>query len=166
MSTGQKSTSTAASTSEPEADPRLYPARPILAASVAVFRDDGRVLVAARTKPPGADVFSLPGGVVEIGETLQEAALRELDEEVGVRARILGFAGHVEVIERDDTGGVRRHFVVNAFAGAWIDGEPTTGPEAAEVRFVAVEDLRTLKTTPGLAGIVARARAVWQESRP
>lgn len=166
MSTGPKSTSTAASTSEPQADPRLYPPRPILAASVAVFRDDGRVLVAARTKPPGPDVFSLPGGVVEIGETLEEAALRELDEEVGVRARILGFAGHVEVIERDDAGAVRRHFVVNAFCGSWVEGEPTTGPEAAEVRFVAVDELAGLKTTPDLAGIVARAHAVWQDKRP
>ena len=156
----------AASTSEPQADTRLYPPRPILAASVAVFRDDGRVLVASRTKPPGPDVFSLPGGVVEIGETLEEAALRELDEEVGVRARILGFAGHVEVIERDEAGAVRRHFVVSAFSGAWIDGEPTTGPEAAEVRFIDPGEIGSLKTRPGLAGIVSRAHAVWRECRP
>ena len=156
----------AASTSEPPADTRLYPPRPILAASVAVFSDDGRVLVASRTKPPGPDVFSLPGGVVEIGETLEEAALRELDEEVGVRARILGFAGHVEVIERDDAGAVRRHFVVSAFCGTWVDGEPTTGPESAEVRFIDPGEIGTLKTTPGLAGIVARAHAVWREHRP
>lgn len=81
-------------------------------------------------------------------------------------ARILGFAGHVEVIERDEAGAVRRHFVVNAFCGTWIDGEPSTGPEAAEVRFVTLDELAGLRTTPGLAGIVSRAHAVWQDNRP
>jgi 8-oxo-dGTP diphosphatase len=79
---------------------RLYPERPILAASVAVFRD-GRVLLAARTAPPYDQVFSLPGGLVEPGESLEQAALRELTEETGVTAGIVGFAGHVEIIERD-----------------------------------------------------------------
>ncbi|MHB2169645.1 NUDIX hydrolase [Alsobacter sp. R-9] len=153
----------AASTSDAAAaDGRLYPPRPILAASVAVFRD-GRVLVASRTKPPADAMFSLPGGVVEIGETLSQAALRELDEEVGVQAEIVGFAGHVEVIERDEAGHVRRHFVVNAFAGRWLAGEPRTGPEAGAVLFIPPAELGRLKTTPGLSGIIERARRVIEE---
>jgi len=154
----------AASTSDPAAgDDRLYPSRPILAASVAVFRD-GRVLVASRTKPPGDAVYSLPGGVVEVGETLAEAALRELAEEVGVRAEVVGFAGHVEVIERDDAGRVARHFVVNAFAARWTGGEPVAGPEAGHTLFVLPGDLDGFPTTPGLAGIVARARATMERA--
>ncbi len=152
----------AASTSDsPAGDGRLYPARPIMAASVAVFRD-GKVLVASRTKPPGDAVFSLPGGVVEVGETLAEAALRELAEEVGVVAEIIGFAGHVEVIEREPDGRVKRHFVVNAFAGRWVAGEPTPGPEAGETFFIAPGEINALRTTPGLAGIVSRACAVME----
>lgn len=155
----------AASTSDTAAgDGRLYPPRPILAASVAVFRD-GRVLVASRTKPPGDAVFSLPGGVVELGETLTEAALRELSEEVGVQADVVGFAGHVEVIERDADGRVARHFVVNAFAARWTGGEPVAGPEAEMPQFVLPGDLAALRTTPGLAGIVERARALVEAPR-
>ena len=75
----------------------------MLAASVAVFRD-GKVLLATRTKPPADQLWSLPGGKVEAGETLEEAALRELDEEVGVTARILGFNRHVEIFGRDAAG--------------------------------------------------------------
>jgi ADP-ribose pyrophosphatase YjhB (NUDIX family) len=135
---------------------RLYPVRPYLAASVAVFRD-GQVLLATRTKPPLPALFSLPGGLVETGETLEEAALRELREEVGVEADIVGFAGHVEVIERDDGQRVRSHFVVNAFAAVWRAGEPAAGPEAGEVCFVHPTRLDELRTTPGLAGIVAKA---------
>lgn len=138
-------------------DGRSYPTRPILAASVAVFRD-GKVLLAARTKPPGPALFSLPGGLVEVGETLQEAALRELDEEVAVKAEIVGFAGHVEVIQRDASGAVERHFVVSAFAGRWVSGEPQTGPEAQAVLFADLAEIGSLNTTPDLGPIVARAR--------
>ncbi|MFO1148750.1 MAG: NUDIX hydrolase [Alsobacter sp.] len=150
----------AASTSEDGGrESRAYPSRPFIAASVAVFRD-GKVLLAARTKPPSPALFSLPGGLVEVGETLEQAALRELMEEVGVDAEILGFAGHVEVIERDADARVRSHFVVNAFAARWLAGEPVVGPEAAEVRFVAPFEAGALATTPGLLRILDRAASI------
>ena len=66
--------------------------------------------------------FSLPGGVVEIGETLTEAALRELYEEVGVEAEIVGFNRHIEPIVREG-GRVRAHFVIASFVGRWTRGE-------------------------------------------
>lgn len=134
---------------------RLYPARPILAASVAVLRA-GRVLLAGRGRPPLEGLYSLPGGLVEPGETLVEAALRELREEVGVEAEILGFVAPVEIIERDGRG-VRRHFVVCAHAARWLSGEPQTGPEAIDVRWVREDEIAALPTTPGLAGILRRA---------
>ena len=140
-------------------DDRTYPARPILAASIAVFRD-GKVLIATRTKPPGAGGWSLPGGLVEPGETIEEAALRELMEEVGVEARIIGFNRHVQRIDRDDEGRVRHHFVVASFVGVWTGGEATTGPEAGEVRWVDPHDLDGLPTTPHLARILARAAEI------
>ena len=62
---------------------RLYPARPIIAASIAVFRE-GKVLLAARKETAANPIYSLPGGLVETGETLREAALRELREETNV----------------------------------------------------------------------------------
>ena len=141
-----------------EIDSRLYPARPILAASVAVFRD-GRVLLASRTKPPGDALFSLPGGLVEPGESLTQAALRELMEEVQVEARILGFNQHVEVVEHDDAGRVRRHFVVANFAALWVSGEPQCGPEAGAVLWADPEKLGGLALTRGLAPVL---RSAWQ----
>ncbi|CAH1648572.1 MAG: NUDIX hydrolase [Chelatococcus sp.] len=143
---------------------RLYPAAPRLAASVAVFRD-GKVLLAARRYPPMADVWSLPGGHVELGETLEAAALRELVEEVGVRATILGFAGHAEVIERDSTG-VKRHFVVAAFAASWQSGEGAAIAEVAAVDWVDPYDLGERAVTPGLRDIVARAALIVERGAP
>lgn len=142
----------------------LSPTLPILAASVAVFRDD-RVLLAARGKPPGEGLYSLPGGRVEPGETLGEAALRELREEVGVEAKLIGFVQPVEVIDRDAQGRVSRHIVIAAHAARWVSGEPQTGPEARDVRWVTESDIAHLPTTPGLAGVLARAFALAREAR-
>ena len=141
-------------------DDRLYPTRPFLAASVAVFREDGRVLLAARARPPMSALYTLPGGLVEPGETLAEAALRELREEVGVEARNIGFVAPIEVIDRDPDGRARRHFVVCAHAARWVGGEAQPGPEVTDVRWVTPAEAATLPTTPGLAGILERASAL------
>ena len=138
---------------------RLYPARPLLAASAACFRD-GRVLLAARGRPPLDGLYSLPGGLVEPGETLAAAALRELREEVGVEAELIGFLAPVEVIERDPEGRVRLHMVVAAHAVRWVSGEPQTGPEARDVRWITQAEIDSLPTTPGLAAVLARAFAL------
>ncbi len=139
----------------PEA-PRLYPAYPFLAVSIAVFRA-GKVLLATRTRPPFAGAFSLPGGLVETGESLAEAALRELDEEVAVKARIIGFNRHVESIERDAEGRIRRHFVIASFVGEWIAGDGAPGPEAGEILWAEPTQLAALPCTPHTADVVADA---------
>ncbi len=136
---------------------RLYPARPILAVSVAVFRE-GRVLVGRRARPPLAGRFSLPGGVVEVGETLAEAAARELFEEVGVACEIVAFNRFVEPIVRED-GRVRAHFVIASFVGRWTAGEARTSEEIDSVAWIEPDACAALLTTPELAEVIASARA-------
>ncbi len=135
---------------------RLYPAQPALAVSVAVFRE-GKVLLASRTAKPFARRFTLPGGLVETGETLAAAALRELREETGVLARIAAFNRAVEHIQRDSTGRIARHYVILSFAARWMSGEGQPGAEAGEILWRAPDDLADLDLTPGLAEIVADA---------
>lgn len=137
-------------------DDRLRPSRPLLAASVACFRD-GAVLLARRGRPPGRGLWSLPGGLVEVGETAAEAAARELLEETGVRATIVGLVDLAEVIRRADDGTVERHLAILAYAGRWIGGEPHVTDEAEEVAWIEPDDVATLETTDGLAAIVAKA---------
>jgi 8-oxo-dGTP diphosphatase len=95
---------------------RLFPARPILAVSASVFRE-GRVLIARRARATLLGHFSLPGGVVEVGETLAAALARELMEEVGVEAEIIAFNWRVEAMLPEGDR-VRAHFVIASFVAA------------------------------------------------
>ncbi len=139
-------------------DDRLFPTRPILAVSTAVFRD-GQVLLARRARAPWRGAFSLPGGVVEVGETLAAAAERELREEVGVEAEIAGFVGHVEPIAREGER-VRTHFVIAAFAAHWRRGEPRLSDEVDEIAWADPLALGDRPMTPELPGLLARAATI------
>ncbi len=136
---------------------RTYPQRPYLGVSVAVFRT-GRVLLARRSKQPFAGAFSLPGGLVEIGETLEAAALREVQEELQVNARIVAFNQFVESIDRDSAGKIRHHYVIASFAGEWIAGEAKLGPEAGEAVWVLPTCLAVLDCTPHIVAVVEAAQ--------
>ncbi len=135
---------------------RLYPQRPFLAASVAVFRG-GRVLLARRLSGAGIGQYSLPGGMVECGERLEEAALRELAEETGITARIAGLADVAEVIIHDDDGRVRNHAAVVVFAAHWQDGEGVETAEADDLRWVDPHQPGDLPMTGGLRGVLVNA---------
>ena len=137
-------------------DPRVYPDRPILAVSAAIIRD-GRVLVARRNRGPAYGIWTLPGGVVEAGETLGEALVREIAEETGMTIEPVALAGHREVVQRDQTGKVERHFVILCFAARWIKGEPTLNEELAEANWLRPAEILPLKTTEGLHDIIAAA---------
>lgn len=148
-----------AEVSQPLEDGRLFPRQPLLGASVAVFRD-GKVMLAARGRPPGEGLYSLPGGRVELGESIGEAALRELHEETGVRAALIGFVAPVEFIERTGDGTVLHHVVVAAHAARWVSGEPRTGPEARDIRWMAEGEIGSLPVTEGLVSVLEKAFAL------
>ena len=139
--------------------------RPTIAVSIAVFRDDGKVLIATRTKPPAAGVWSLPGGRLEPGETLEAGALRELHEEVSVEAEVIGFNRHVESIGQDNNGLLTHHFVVASFVGRWKAGEAQIGPEAGEVRWIDPDALGGLAVTHELGSVLRSAQKIWEASR-
>ena len=138
------------------ADARSYPDRPYLAVSAAIIKDD-RILIVRRARSPSQGLFTLPGGAVETGELLEEAVAREVREETGLTVAPIGLAGYREAIVRDPDGRVERHFLILAFAARWVAGEPTLSEELAEARWLKPEELSGLRTTEGLADIVASA---------
>ncbi len=138
------------------ADGRAYPDRPYLAVSAAIIKDD-RVLIVRRARAPAEGLFTLPGGVVETGELLEEAVVREVREETGLTVAPIGLAGYREAIVRDAEGRVERHFLILAFAARWLDGEPVLNEELGEARWLRPEEIAGLRTTEGLGDIIAAA---------
>ena len=137
-------------------DERTYPQRPYLAVSAAIIRD-GKVLVVRRARNPALGIYTLPGGGVETGETLMQAVTREVREETSLTVEPVALAGHREAIVRDAQGRVERHFVILCFAARWLSGEPVLNEELDDARWLAPAALSGLRTTEGLAEIVAAA---------
>lgn len=119
---------------------------PVPAVGVVCLRADS-VLLIRRGTPPRLGEWSLPGGRIEPGEGVKEAALRELHEETGVEARLLGLIDVVDGIFPD----AGRHYVLVDFAAEWVSGEPIAGDDAAEAAFLPIPDALT--------------RVAWSETR-
>ncbi len=109
---------------------------PVAAVGVICLRGD-EVLLIRRGRPPRLGEWSLPGGRVEPGETVRDAALRELREETGVEAELGPLVDVVDGLFPEDG----RHYVLIDFAARWTAGEPVAGDDAAEARFWPVKDI-------------------------
>jgi 8-oxo-dGTP diphosphatase len=120
--------------------PRSYPDRPFVGIGVVVFKDD-RVLLVRRAKPPVRRAWSIPGGAQEIGETVREAALRELKEETDIDAEIIGLIDVVDAVTRDDDGRVKFHYTLVDFAAEWRGGEAVADTDVDAVRWVPLDEL-------------------------
>jgi ADP-ribose pyrophosphatase YjhB (NUDIX family) len=142
---------------------RSYPERPFLAVSAAIIRN-GRVLIVRRANPPAHGLYTLPGGVVESGETLIEAVKREVSEETGLTIEPVALAGHREVIMPGKEGRAERNFVILAFVARWLAGAPSLNEELADAQWLLPDDLAGLKTTEGLVEIVTSAFARLDEA--
>jgi 8-oxo-dGTP diphosphatase len=117
---------------------------PVPTVGVVCLRGD-EVLLIRRGTPPRLNQWSIPGGRLEWGETLAVAALRELKEETGVEAELLGLLDVVDgVFPARPGGAITRHYVMIDYAARWIGGEPVAGDDAAEARFVSLDEAMAL----------------------
>jgi 8-oxo-dGTP diphosphatase len=119
---------------------REYPAQPLVGVGVCVLR--GRqVLLVRRGKPPLQGSWSLPGGLLELGETGAAAAAREVAEETGMAVEVGPLLTVVERLDHDEAGRVRYHYVLLEYLARWRAGEPLAADDAAEAIWADVERL-------------------------
>jgi 8-oxo-dGTP diphosphatase len=144
--------------SETRRQTRRYPERPIVGVLAVVLRGE-RALVVRRANPPMAGRWGFPGGVLELGETVAEGAMRELLEETGVVAEPTGTLTVIDTIDRDDEGRVRFHYTLVAVRGEWRSGEGVAGDDADEVAWLSRADIveGNLLTAPALLSLLELA---------
>ena len=117
-----------------------YQNYPRVAVGAVVFKED-KVLLVLRGKPPAEKQWSIPGGCVELGETLQEAAEREITEETGIVIHAKKPIYTFDVIERDEDGHIRFHYVIVDLAADYVSGELRAGDDAVDVSWISHKDL-------------------------
>ena len=133
-------------------------AKPVPAAGTVCFRGNDVLLIRRGTKPL-AGSWSMPGGKIEFGERAEDAALRELKEETGVTARLIGLVDVVDgIFTSRTTGEVTRHYLLFDFAAIWLSGNPVAGDDAAHAEWVSSERLATLEIWEETRRIIEAAR--------
>ena len=141
--------------------PRDYPELPVVGVGAIIWRGD-QVLLVRRGNPPRAGQWSLPGGRQELGETVVEAAKREVTEETGLTVEIAEVVTVVDLIERDDDGRVRYHYVLIDVNAEWVAGEPLAADDAADARWIgldALDDVELWIETRRVIRLAAERRA-------
>ena len=119
---------------------REYPARPIVGVGAVVVKDSD-VLVVQRGSQPGYGQWSIPGGAVELGETVREAAAREVAEECGIEIDIIDVIEILDRAMRDKDGRVRYHYVLIDFVARYRSGELHAGSDILAARWVPIAEL-------------------------
>jgi ADP-ribose pyrophosphatase YjhB (NUDIX family) len=135
---------------------RQYPDRPYVGVG-AVIVDEGRVLLVKRKYEPLAGQWSLPGGAVEVGETLEASVAREMLEETGLEIEVGPVIEVFDRITRDEDGRVRYHFVLVDYLCWPVGGTLAAASDVAEVVFAAPSDLARYTLTAKAMAVIERA---------
>lgn len=140
---------------------RDYPEHPRVGVGAIVWRGN-EVLLIRRGQPPRAGEWSIPGGGQELGETVVQAAIREVFEETGIEITVTDVVTVVDMIEHDPDGRVRYHYVLVDVNAEWVSSEPVAGTDAVDVSWSRVEQLDDFglwSETRRVIGLAARRRA-------
>ena len=135
---------------------REYPDVPLIGVG-AVIVDAGRVALVRRGQPPLLGEWSIPGGVLEVGETLREGAMREAREETGLTVDAGELLGIFERLVPGEEGRLRYHYVLMDFLCVLTGGELLAASDAEDVRWFAREELEELKLAADTLAVIHKA---------
>ncbi len=136
--------------------PRDYPERPIIGVA-AVIIDDDRIVLVRRGRPPAYGEWSLPGGAVELGETLEEAIVREVEEEIGLQIEVVELVAVLDRIFLDTDGLVQYHYVLVDFLCRKTGGRLQASSDAISCAQVPFSVLSNYKLTNETKEVILRA---------
>lgn len=125
---------------------REYPDAPLVGVGTVTIKS-GKILLIRRAFEPGAGKWSIPGGLVEVGEKLSEAAARETEEETGVKVEVLELINVFDMIDRDESGRAKYHYVLVDFLSKPVGGKERVSDEVTDIKWVTFEEARTMDLT-------------------
>jgi 8-oxo-dGTP diphosphatase len=125
---------------------RLYPTQPVVGVGAIILRE-GKILLEQRGNEPARGQWTIPGGVVEVGESLEAAVLRETFEETGLRGEIVGLIDVVDQVHRDKEGKIEYHYVIIDYT-VEAKGEPKPASDAAALKWVPLSEVEGYDLTP------------------
>lgn len=141
-----------------EGEKRTYPERPIVAVGGVVIHES-RVLLIRRGKPPLEGRWSIPGGLLEVGETIAQGIERELREETGVKVRVADLIEICEKVLRDEENEPQYHFVILDYVCEFVEGTAKAGGDAADVVWASEQQLESLELTEAASRVIGKAFA-------
>jgi mutator protein MutT len=124
-----------------------------------VVVDGDRVLLVRRGREPAYGLWSVPGGLVELGESLEQAVRREVAEETAISVQVLDLVMVLDRVIPDRNGRIEYHYVLVDFLCRYEEGEPCAGTDVIECAFVSLDRLGNLQLTPGTEGLIRQAWA-------
>ena len=137
---------------------REYPDHPRVGVAAVVVRDQ-EVLLVQRGREPAKGLWGLPGGLLELGETLAEGARREVLEECAIHIETGPVVGVFEPIQRDEGDNIRYHYVVVDLLATYVEGEPNPADDADDAQWIPLDALDDLPMLPETRAIIRRAAA-------
>ena len=137
-----------------------YPDCPLVAVGAVVF-NKGKLLLVLRAKPPAENYWTIPGGCVELGETLQEAAEREIREETGLTIQAREPVYTFDLIERDANGAILFHYVIVDLAAHYVSGELRPGDDATDVCWASFKEVKSLKVSAATRKLLKECYNSW-----
>ncbi len=135
---------------------RRYPDRPFAGVGAIVFRGT-EVLLVKRGSPPAVGKWSIPGGLVELGESLEAAVCREVLEESGLEVRTIDLVAALDRVILDPEGRIEYHYILLDFLCEIVGGQIQAGTDAEECRCVPLEELDLYEMTRGTGQVIRRA---------
>ena len=120
---------------------RQYPSRPLVGVAV-VVQNMGEILLIRRGRPPKKNVWAIPGGLVELGESIRNAAIREVREECGIEIELGEILDVIDFIDKDPNGRIKYHYVITDFSAQYVSGDSCAGDDAAQLAWVTPDQLK------------------------
>lgn len=149
---------------EPIQIQRRYPAAPLVGVGVVVFNAQGEVLLARRGNPPRQGEWSLPGGLIDLGETLAAAAVREVWEECAIEIEVGGLIAPFEPIVHDAEGRIEYHYIILDFWAKHLRGEAVAQDDATAVAWMAMNQLDEYSLRDDTRRMIEEGHTLWREA--